>query len=90
MNEIREKQIKDILASGKVARFHFDLLNITKDVKEWNPDEDGDLSAFRKCSNCWTEFVFWSGNVYEVTAVDIETPIPTHPASSTTQETSPQ
>ena len=50
MNEIREKQIKDILASGKVARFHFDLLNITKDVKEWNPDEDGDLTAFRSDS----------------------------------------
>lgn len=90
MNEIRKKQIKDILASGKAARFHFDLLNITKDVKEWNPDEDGDLTAFRKCSNSKTNFVFWPGNVYEVTAVDINSPMPTLPAANTTQETSPQ
>ena len=47
-DESVKKQIMEILLRGKIVRFTHKFAPITKDVNEWNADELGDLTAFRR------------------------------------------
>lgn len=51
-----DKGIKDILSRGDIVKFHNIFNGKIKYVKEWNQDEDGDLTAF-KAPGCITKFV---------------------------------
>lgn len=69
-----------ILAEGKAARFVLPQQGIWKDVREWNEDADGDLTAFRvgggRTDNPPSAFLCWYNNVYVVSAVDMVNPEP--------------
>lgn len=64
-----KKRIIDILSRGKIVRFTNPLSGATKDVKEWNIDDHGDLEAFRY-EHCMVPYVAWDSGMYDVTEVD--------------------
>jgi hypothetical protein len=66
--ESKRQTIEDILARGKVVRFSNSINGITKDVKEWNADEDGDLTAFRYTGR--SRYVCWQAAQYTVSELD--------------------
>lgn len=62
---------EEIFAAGKAARFIHEGGDVWKDVKEWNPDEEGDLKAFRTSDSCESFFVYPPG-YKEIVPVEIE------------------
>lgn len=70
----RETRIRDILDRGKVVRFTNTITGVTKDVSEWNLDEQEDLTAFRTSPGAKTAFVGWKALEYEISELDGPTP----------------
>jgi hypothetical protein len=66
--EIDDK-IREILSRGKIVRFTNVFIGITKDVREWNQDDMGDFTAFRR-SGGQTDFVCPYSTQYEISEVD--------------------
>jgi hypothetical protein len=64
----REQAIKDILDRGKIVRFTNRITGVTKDVNEWNADEEGDLTAFRHTGQ--TPFLCWAVEQYLISEID--------------------
>lgn len=67
--EERLEQIKEILGRGKIVRFTNIFTGLTKDVNSWNPDEDGDLAAFRS-SGGKTKHVCPTASQYVISEID--------------------
>lgn len=59
----RKKTIDEILSRGGVVKFTGP--RGTKFVREWNPDEDGDLCAFHT-ENALVPYVAWESVAYKV------------------------
>jgi hypothetical protein len=66
--ESKRQMIEDILSRGKVVRFTNSITGITKDVKEWNADELGDLTAFRHTGR--NPYICWEAEQYKVSELD--------------------
>lgn len=64
----RRAQIHDILARGKHVRFTNIYSGVTKDVKEWNVDEDEDLTAYRTTGT--TPAVCWRHDQYDISEIE--------------------
>lgn len=64
----RQQLIEDILSRGKIVRFTNRVTGVTKDVKEWNADAYGDLTAFRHTGQ--TPYLCWSADQYEISELD--------------------
>ncbi len=70
--EERQKEIKEILARGNVVKFNNPFRDQVKYVDQWNEDEDGDLLAFRATRNCYTHYVCWDSERYDISEVTRE------------------
>jgi len=66
--ESKRQMIEDILSRGKVVRFTNSITGITKDVKEWNADKLGDLTAFRHTGG--NPYILWEAEQYKVSELD--------------------
>lgn len=66
--ETRKAEILKILAAGKVVRFS--IGTIWKDVDRFEPDDCGDLEAFRRSENARSPFVCWEAAGYSIEAVE--------------------
>jgi hypothetical protein len=64
----RRQLIEDILARGKIVRFTNSITHVTKDVKEWNADDDDDLTAFRHTGS--TPYICWDADQYTISELD--------------------
>jgi hypothetical protein len=64
----RMQRIQDILKKGKVVRFTNNINGITKDVKEWNSDIEGDLTAFRHTGS--SPYICWRAEQYSISEID--------------------
>jgi hypothetical protein len=60
----RELQIRKTLALGNVVRFYRG--DLWKDIDKFEPDEMGDVLAFRMSANCVSPYVCWTSTDYEV------------------------
>lgn len=66
--ESKRQMIEDILSRGKVVRFTNSITGVTKDIKEWNADDMGDLTAFRHTGG--NPYICWEAEQYKVSELD--------------------
>jgi hypothetical protein len=66
--ESKRQIIEDILSRGKVVRFTNSITGVTKDIKEWNEDNMGDLIAFRHTGG--NPYICWLAEQYKVSELD--------------------
>jgi len=64
----RRALIEDILTRGKHVRFTNIYNGVTKDVKEWNADEDNDLVAYRSSGVALA--VCWRTEQYDISEIE--------------------
>jgi hypothetical protein len=65
--------IESALADGKAVRFHYypeSSHGFTKDINTFEPDEMGDLKAFRRTGGS-TDWICWQSPFLSITAVDL-------------------
>jgi len=66
--ESKRQMIEDILSRGKIVRFTNSITGVTKDIKEWNEDNLGDLTAFRHTGG--NPYICWVTEQYKVSELD--------------------
>lgn len=63
-----KRELQEAFATGKIAVFTNSKNDITKKVREWNADDEGDLVAFESTGR--TAFVCWEAADYNITYED--------------------
>lgn len=63
-----KREIQEALTAHKIVIFTNRHNGITKKVREWNADDDGDLTAFESTGR--TAFVCWEALDYDITYED--------------------